>query len=152
MAYETLIYEKQDKIAVITLNRPECLNAFNNISFQDIKAAIIKAGDDSDIRVIVLKGSERAFSAGDDIKYMTSGAVTDGDVWTALMQECVGEISRCKKPVIAAVSGVGCARNWLPMRTAVKPSAASATALPCRDAASRRKRLNTCLLYTSRCV
>ncbi|WP_343249022.1 enoyl-CoA hydratase/isomerase family protein [Diplocloster hominis] len=106
MAYETLIYEKQDKIAVITLNRPECLNAFNNISFQEIKAAIIEAGDDPDIRVIVLKGSERAFSAGDDIKYMTSGAVTDGDVWTALMQECVGEISRCKKPVIAAVSGV----------------------------------------------
>lgn len=104
--YQTLIYEKRDGVCVITLNRPKAMNAFNNVSFTDIKAAIQEFGADSELRAAVIRGSEKCFSAGDDIKYMTSGAVTNGDDWVALMQDCVGEISRCRKPVIAAIAGV----------------------------------------------
>lgn len=106
MAYTTLIYEKKDNVALITLNRPECLNSFNDVAFKEIKAAVQEFELDKEARVAILRGSKRAFSAGDDIKYMTSGAITDGDDWVQLMQDCVGEISRCKKPVIAAIAGL----------------------------------------------
>lgn len=105
-SYETLIYEKRGAVTILTLNRPDCLNAFNNVSFLDVKAAVQEFEADAEARVAIIRGSERAFSAGDDIKYMTSGAVTDGDAWCALMQDCFGEIARCRKPVIAEVAGV----------------------------------------------
>lgn len=104
--YETLIYEKRGGVVILTLNRPECLNAFNNVSFLEMKTAVQEFEADTESRVAILRGSDRAFSAGDDIKYMTSGAVTDGDVWCALMQDCFGEIARCRKPIIAEVRGV----------------------------------------------
>lgn len=104
--YKTLKFEVRGEICVLTLNRPKSMNAFNNVSFMDIKAAIQEFEADAALKCAVIKGTEKVFSAGDDIKYMTSGAITNGDDWVALMQDCVGEIGKCRKPVIAALSGV----------------------------------------------
>lgn len=105
--YKTLIYKDlENGVSVITLNRPKCLNAFNNVSFMDMKAAVLEFESKKEQKVLIIKGSEKAFSAGDDIKYMMSGAITDGDDWVKLMQECFGQISRCRKPVIASIAGL----------------------------------------------
>lgn len=68
MDYETVIYEKKDGIAKITLNRPRALNAINAQLSSDLNATMKDAEDDPDIRVVVLAGAGRAFCAGADIK------------------------------------------------------------------------------------
>jgi len=67
VTYETITYEKQAPIAVVTLNRPEKLNALSIELQHEVRRALADAGDDDDIRVIVLKAAGRAFSAGFDI-------------------------------------------------------------------------------------
>jgi len=67
VAYETIIYDKQAPIATVTLNRPEKLNALSVDLQHEVREALGDAGEDDDIRVIVLKAAGRAFSAGFDI-------------------------------------------------------------------------------------
>ena len=68
MVYKTVIVSKKEHIATITLNRPEKLNALNPQLVQDYRDAIIEVDDDDDIRVIIITGAGRAFSAGMDYK------------------------------------------------------------------------------------
>ena len=65
---ETVIYEKQEHVAWITLNRPEVLNAFNNQLRRELVTAVEAARDDDDIYVIIITGAgDKAFSAGADL-------------------------------------------------------------------------------------
>jgi len=64
MAYETIIYEKADRIARITLNRPEKLNALSVQLRSEIVDAVKDAERDEDVNVIIAKGAGRAFSSG----------------------------------------------------------------------------------------
>lgn len=68
MNFETLQYEKSGRIARITLNRPERLNALTEAMPGEIRAAVELANDDADVHVIVLAGKGRAFCAGYDLK------------------------------------------------------------------------------------
>ena len=70
MDYELIIYDKADGIATITLNRPKQLNALNHQTFDEMFDALADAASDAEVRVLVLKGAGRAFSAGDDLKGM----------------------------------------------------------------------------------
>lgn len=67
MSYETILYDKHAPIATVTLNRPDKLNALSLDLQHEVRDALADAGDDDDIRVIVLKAAGRAFSAGFDI-------------------------------------------------------------------------------------
>jgi len=60
MEYQTVILEKEGYVAYITLNRPHKLNTFNNDLQRDLKAALIEAEDDDDVKVIVFKGAGKA--------------------------------------------------------------------------------------------
>ena len=68
MAYETILYELTDGLLTITLNRPEVLNAFNGKMGTELLDALKKAERDTAVRAIVLTGSGRAFSSGEDLK------------------------------------------------------------------------------------
>ena len=70
MEYELIFYEKADGIATITLNRPKQLNALNHALFDELLDAMADTASDPEVRVLVLKGSGKAFSAGDDLKGM----------------------------------------------------------------------------------
>jgi enoyl-CoA hydratase len=72
MAYETLIVEIEDHIALIKLNRPEALNALNAQLLGELAKALKSAEQNEKVRVIVLTGSEKAFAAGADINEMAS--------------------------------------------------------------------------------
>ncbi|PLS20069.1 enoyl-CoA hydratase [Neptunicoccus cionae] len=104
MGYETLIVDIDDHVGVITLNRPDALNALNQQLLKELAAALGVMQENEKVRCIVLTGSEKAFAAGADIKEMSEQSFVDmfsSDFFTAETEA----ILRCRKPIIAAVSG-----------------------------------------------
>jgi enoyl-CoA hydratase len=104
MAYETLIVEIEDHIALIKLNRPDALNALNSQLLSELAKALKSADENDKVRCIVLTGSEKAFAAGADIKEMnekTFVEVFSDDLFGGDAEQML----RTRKPVIAAVSG-----------------------------------------------
>ena len=104
MAYETLIVEIEDGVALVRLNRPEALNALNTQLLGELATAMSALDADEKVRCVVLTGSEKAFAAGADIREMSSKSFVD-----MFMSDFFGpegeQFLRCRKPVIAAVSG-----------------------------------------------
>ncbi len=104
MAYENILTETRDRVAIITLNRPQRLNALNDAIADEIKAALEGYDADPGISVIVITGSAKAFAAGADIGAMAewSYAKVLGDNYITRNWEAV---RHTRKPVIAAVAG-----------------------------------------------
>ena len=100
---DIVIYAQDGATAIITLNRPDSLNAFTSELRRDLLAALQKADDDDSVRVVILTGEGRSFSAGADLKDGISRSVKD-----MLLQEyrpVQEKIAAMPKPVIAAVPG-----------------------------------------------
>ncbi len=104
MAYETLIVEVEDHVALIKLNRPEALNALNGQLLNELADALQDAEKNDKVRCIVLTGSEKAFAAGADIKEMATKSFVDMFDSDYFGEECRA-ISQNRKPIIAAVAG-----------------------------------------------
>jgi len=104
MAYETLIVEIEDHIALIKLNRPDALNALNSQLLGELAKALRLADENDKVRCIVLTGSEKAFAAGADIKEMSEKSFVD-----VFSEDMFGgdaeQMLRTRKPIIAAVAG-----------------------------------------------
>ena len=103
MSFETIIAEKKGRVGIITLNRPQALNALNAQLVSELNAALDDFEADDDIGCMVLTGSDRAFAAGADIKEMQGKSVID-----VMKTDFIApweRISRCRKPIIAAVRG-----------------------------------------------
>jgi enoyl-CoA hydratase len=104
MAYETIIVEIEDHVALMKLNRPDALNALNDQLMSELCDALECAQKNEKVRCIVITGSEKAFAAGADIKMMSTQSFVD--VFTGdLFAEEANRIIRIRKPIIAAVSG-----------------------------------------------
>ena len=104
MAYKTIIVEIEDHVALIRLNRPEALNALNTELLGELSQAVREADANDRVRCIVLTGSEKAFAAGADIKEMSGKSFVEAfteDLFTDASERFL----RCRKPIIAAVSG-----------------------------------------------
>lgn len=111
MAFQTILYEKRDAVGYLTLNRPERLNALNGQLLGEFREALAAVEDDPEVRVVILTGAGRAFSAGFDIA-REEGAVDpqemQPDEWRRGLQSNVDTFMRVwnlSKPVIAAVNG-----------------------------------------------
>lgn len=111
--YETLLYEVEDNILTITLNRPDKLNAFNNLMRNEMIDALDHADADDEVRVIIFTGAGRGFCAGADL---SGGGSTfdrdvnaDGAVVNTIHRDGGGLVSlriyECLKPTIAAFNG-----------------------------------------------
>jgi enoyl-CoA hydratase len=101
MAFENIILEKGEGIATITFNRPEAMNALNNQTRAEFRAAMAEVTADEAVRVVILTGSGRAFVAGSDIKELQRTTPLE-----AHQIERLGAlVENCPKPVIAAVNG-----------------------------------------------
>jgi len=111
MSYETIQLEMHGAVAVLTLNRPDRLNALNVQVAHDFKAALAEALEQG-ARAIVLTGAGRAFSAGGDLREMQEIAKNDGRVEAffdeplRLLNEAILLIRQTPVPFIAAVNGV----------------------------------------------
>jgi enoyl-CoA hydratase len=104
MAYETILVETEDHVGTIRLNRPAALNALNAQVLGELAEAVAEMDASNRVRVIVITGSERAFAAGADIKEMADKGFVDMFL-EDMFAEPVEALMRCRKPIIAAVSG-----------------------------------------------
>ncbi len=107
MNYENILVEKYGTLAMVTVNRPEKLNALNKATISELGAAIQALDFYGDIRVIILTGSgDKAFVAGADISEFANFSVEEGADLAAKGQETLFDlIENLKTPVIAAVNG-----------------------------------------------
>jgi enoyl-CoA hydratase len=106
MPFETLLCEKRDGIAYITLNRPQKLNALNRKVMEELKACFEDAGRDQEVKAVILTGSgEKAFVAGADINELAVQSPMEGKETALAGQRILRSIENLGKPVIAAVNG-----------------------------------------------
>lgn len=106
MDYTNLLYEEDARVAVITLNRPDKLNALNHDTLVELKQAVRAANDSTAVDVIIITGAgEKAFVAGADIKELAAQDAVQGQRFSLFGQDVFNTIEQSAKPVIAAVNG-----------------------------------------------
>ena len=106
--YETLLYDIDDGICTITLNRPESLNALNGTMLTELPLACEQAAADDDVRVVILTGSGRLFCAGGDLKDTGRGDIRnlEQSIYSLTNQERASVLlHQMPKPTIAAING-----------------------------------------------
>jgi enoyl-CoA hydratase/carnithine racemase len=112
MTYQSLKVEHLDEsIAEITLNRPDQLNTFNTVLATELHDALEVLDQDNRVRVIVVKGSGKAFCAGIDVGEFFNKSALEYKKWIERMERPLVTISRIAKPVIAQVHGVAAANG-----------------------------------------
>jgi Enoyl-CoA hydratase/carnithine racemase len=106
MQYENLLFENDNGIGVVTLNRPKALNALNAATMHDLDRLFDELANEESIKVVIITGSgEKAFVAGADITEMQPMTAIQGRNWGKYGQSVMGKIEKLPKPVIAAVNG-----------------------------------------------
>jgi 2-(1,2-epoxy-1,2-dihydrophenyl)acetyl-CoA isomerase len=109
MPYEHILYETDQGVATITLNRPDVLNSFNRAMAAELRQALAHAGGDATVRALLLTGAGRAFCAGQDLAEAMpkEGPAPDlGDIVARGYNPIVRTIRQLDKPVVCAVNGV----------------------------------------------
>jgi 2-(1,2-epoxy-1,2-dihydrophenyl)acetyl-CoA isomerase len=106
MNYESLLFEKKDGIATITLNSPDKLNAISTKMKESLFAAMDEVNKDDSIKVVILTGAGRGFCAGHDISEIAGGANKEPSVYERLnTMSSEASFYKLDKPVIAAING-----------------------------------------------
>jgi len=112
MSYEHIITSINDRfVGTITLNRPEQLNTFNSLFAVELNTALQEMDENSDVRVILLRGAGKAFSAGIDVNELEGKSAMEYRAWIENMERPLISIARLKKPVVAQVQGVAVANG-----------------------------------------
>ena len=111
---KTVIYEKQDQVVLMTLNRPEALNSINRDLLRELSEAILRFDADENARVAIITGAGRAFCAGRDLKERAADNAAGKPVsaWDSMTSENPYMWPRTWKPLIAAVNGYALAGGW----------------------------------------
>jgi enoyl-CoA hydratase len=107
MTYQNILVERQDRIAIITLNRPGVLNALSQATVEELDAAIDELGADETVRAIIITGAgEKAFAAGADIKELHAlQSATEAAEFIGRRHRFLFKLAKLPKPVIAALNG-----------------------------------------------
>ncbi|MBL8574683.1 MAG: enoyl-CoA hydratase [Hyphomicrobiaceae bacterium] len=103
MSYETLIVEIRGRVGLVTLNRPQALNALNSRLIGELNGVLDGFEANDEIGCVVLTGSDKAFAAGADIKEMSG--LTYPDTYTRNFITSWDRVANFRKPIIAAVAG-----------------------------------------------
>lgn len=107
MGYENILLQKEDKVSIITINRPESLNALNAKTIKEISSVLDELNSDNSCRVVIITGSgEKSFVAGADIKEFSDFGQDQAEELARTGHNTVfNKIENMSKPVIAAVNG-----------------------------------------------
>lgn len=112
MSYEHIITTLSDRfVGTITLNRPEQLNTFNSKFAVELNAALHEMDANHAVRVILIRGAGKAFSAGIDVNELEGKSAMEYRAWIENMERPLISIARLKKPVVAQVQGVAVANG-----------------------------------------
>ena len=103
MGYETILVEQEDRVGIISLNRPSALNALNSQVMNEVTTSAAELDANANIGAIILTGSDKAFAAGADIKEMS--ALSFSDVYDADFFGAWSKFAAVRTPTIAAVAG-----------------------------------------------
>lgn len=110
MKWEHILLDRADKVATITLNRPEKSNSFTGRMREDLLEAVLEAAGDPEVRAVVITGAGKAFCTGGDVDEFLSGTTRalsrSGPADRYTMHKIVAAIHHTEKPFIAAVNGV----------------------------------------------
>jgi enoyl-CoA hydratase len=105
MDFECIIYEKEEGVATIKLNRTKVLNAMNKQLWLDFQVALEDVKSDPEIKALIVTGEGRAFSTGADLKESKDRSIEDYRDYLVELQEATRKIIRFEKPIIAAING-----------------------------------------------
>ncbi|HRY13391.1 MAG TPA: short-chain-enoyl-CoA hydratase [Syntrophomonadaceae bacterium] len=106
MEFQNIILEKEDYLAILTINRPKALNALNGDTLYELEAAIKDIKADDNIKVVILTGSgEKSFVAGADITFMLPLSPAEGRFFADFGEKVFRSMELLEKPIIAAVNG-----------------------------------------------
>jgi enoyl-CoA hydratase len=106
LTLKNVLYEKKGAIAYVTLNRPKVLNALNQQTWEDLRAAFEDARDDAEVRGVILTGAgDKAFIAGADISELANVTAVEAQKSSSYGQGVLDLIEDLGKPVVAAVNG-----------------------------------------------
>ena len=103
MTYETILVDRDERVATITLNRPKALNALNSQVMREVTTAAAELDADTGVGAIIITGNEKSFAAGADIKEMA--ALSFADVFSSDFFAAWGKFAATRTPTIAAVGG-----------------------------------------------
>ena len=103
--YQTIRYEKQDQIAIVTIDRPEALNALNGTVITELELVVAALENDRDVRCMILTGEGRSFVAGADIGEQYPLNLDGGRRWGQRGSALLRRIEKREFPTIAAVNG-----------------------------------------------
>ena len=106
MSFDNLLFERDGAVAVLTINRPQVLNALNTPTIDELRRAVLEATHDAALRVVIITGAgEKAFVAGADINELAALRPAQGKEHALRGQHVFDLIENMGKPVIAAVNG-----------------------------------------------
>jgi len=105
MPYEILKMEAAEGVAVVTISRPQALNALNSLFFQEMDSLIAEVGGREDIKVLIITGEGKAFAAGADIAEMAGKTQDQAVQFSKVGQKTFRSLELLPQPVIAAVNG-----------------------------------------------
>jgi enoyl-CoA hydratase len=106
LAYQTLLFEKDNNIGIVTINRPQAMNALNDLAYAELLQLFQEIEKDSQVRVVIITGSgEKAFVAGTDITNMARLSADEARIFSSTLKRTYDMIWNLPKPVIAAVNG-----------------------------------------------
>jgi len=112
MSYEHIITTINERfVGTITLNRPDQLNTFNSKFAVELNTALQAMDENQNVRVILIKGAGKAFSAGIDVNELEGKSAMEYRAWIENMERPLISIARLKKPVVAQVQGVAVANG-----------------------------------------
>lgn len=111
MKHKAVLVEQKEHIGIITLNRPENLNTFDEYLSKELNQALLNMEEDKGIRVIVLRGAGRGFCAGIDVNELKNKTPLEYYQWITLIGEINITMDRMTKPVIASVHKIAVANG-----------------------------------------
>lgn len=114
MAYSTILYDLADGVAILTFNRPEVRNAFNDVLAEEARAALKRAERDEAVRCVVITGAGQGFCAGQDLAAVRDRGeeVSFRDHLQKTYNPIVMKLRSIEKPVIAAINGAAAGAGW----------------------------------------
>lgn len=106
MEFKNIIFEKEDYLAILSINRPKAMNALNADTLYELEAAVKEVKDDTNIKVMIITGTgDKSFVAGADITFMLPFTPIEGRFFSDVGERVMRQVELLEKPVIAAING-----------------------------------------------
>ncbi|MDR1160336.1 MAG: enoyl-CoA hydratase/isomerase family protein [Syntrophomonadaceae bacterium] len=106
MNFNNLLYEKENAVGIITLNRPKVSNATNTELIGELSSLMESIERDDDVRAVILTGGDKVFAAGGDIGFMSKATPLEMETFIGLGHKAYDQIANSNKPVVAAIAGL----------------------------------------------